>query len=223
MKKILIIEDDDYLAHEIADHVNSWGYETRCIDDFRNVLPAFADFTAQLVLIDISLPFFNGYHWCTEIRKISKVPIIFISSASDGMNVLTALNAGADDFIAKPFDLTILTAKIQALFRRAYEFGNNAFFIEHKGVILDTANAVLLYQGKKIELTKNENKILQILLENRGTVVARDAIMTCLWETDCYIDDNTLTVNILRLRKKLEEASLKDLIVTKKGAGYMVE
>ena len=223
MKKILIIEDDNYLAHEIVDHVTSWGYEAKCANDFKNVLPVFAAFNPQLVLIDISLPYFNGYHWCTEIRKISKVPIVFISSASDGMNILTALNAGADDFVAKPFDLTILTAKIQALFRRAYEFGTNAFFIEHKGVILDTANAVLLYQDKKIELTKNENKVLQILLENRGMVVARDAITTYLWETDCYIDDNTLTVNVLRLRKKLEEAGLKHYIVTRKGIGYMVD
>lgn len=222
-KRILIVEDDSYLSNEIKECLISWNYTAKGIEDFQAVLTEFAAFDPQLVLIDIKLPFFNGYYWCTEIRKISKVPIIFISSATDGMNILTALNAGADDFIAKPFELQILIAKIQALFRRAYEFGSNMFFIEHKGVVLDSANSFFMFNNQRIDLTKNENRILQLLLENRGTPVARDAIMTALWETDSYIDDNTLTVNVLRLRKKMEEAGLNDFIVTKKGIGYMVE
>jgi len=169
------------------------------------------------------LPFFNGYHWCSEIRKVSKVPIIFISSASDSMNIVMAMNMGGDDFIAKPFDLNVMTAKVQALLRRTYDFTGQTNLLEHKGSILNISDATLNYHDRKIELSKNENKILQILLENKGKAVSRDTIMTRLWETDSYIDDNTLTVNITRLRKKLQEAGLSDFITTKKGIGYMVE
>lgn len=223
MYKILIVEDDLIIAKTVKNHIRSWGFEAECVTDFKDVLATFVSYSPQLVLLDITLPFFNGYHWCSEIRKVSKVPIIFISSASDSMNIVMAMNMGGDDFIAKPFDLNVLTAKVQALLRRTYDFTGQTNLLEHKGSILNISDATLNYHDRKIELSKNENKILQILFENKGKVVSRDTIMTRLWETDSYIDDNTLTVNITRLRKKLQESGLSDFITTKKGIGYMVE
>lgn len=223
MYKILIVEDDLIIAKTVKNHIRSWGFEAECVTDFKDVLATFVSYSPQLVLLDITLPFFNGYHWCSEIRKVSKVPIIFISSASDSMNIVMAMNMGGDDFIEKPFDLNVLTAKVQALLRRTYDFTGQTNLLEHKGSILNISDATLNYHDRKIELSKNENKILQILLENKGKAVSRDTIMTRLWETDSYIDDNTLTVNITRLRKKLQEAGLSDFITTKKGIGYMVE
>ena len=176
-----------------------------------------------MILMDISLPFFNGYHWCSEIRKISKVPIIFISSASDNMNIVMAMNMGGDDFIVKPFDLNVLTAKVQAMLRRTYDFAASTTLIEHMRAILNINDNSLTYDGEKIELTKNEFKILNILMENKGKIVRRDVLMNRLWETDSYVDENTLTVNITRLRKKLEAAGLENFISTKKGMGYIVE
>lgn len=222
MYKILIIEDDETIAKAIKNAIESWSYEALCITDFRDIMREFVDYSPHLVLLDISLPFYNGYYWCSEIRKLSKVPIIFISSASDNMNIVMAVNMGGDDFIAKPFDLNVLTAKVQAMLRRTYDFAGQSGFLEHKGAILNTGDATLTYNNEKIELTKNEYKILQILIENKGKVVSRDTIMTKLWETDSFVDDNTLTVNITRLRKKLDEAGLHDFITTKKGIGYMV-
>lgn len=223
MYKILIIEDDLIIAKTVKNHIASWGFEAECVTDFKDVLATFVSYNPQLVLLDITLPFFNGYHWCSEIRKLSKIPIVFISSASDNMNIVMAMNMGGDDFIAKPFDLNVLTAKVQALLRRTYDFAGQTNLLEHKGVILNTSDATLNYNGRKVELSKNENKILQILLENKGRAVSRDTIMTRLWETDSYIDDNTLTVNMTRLRKKLQEAGIADFITTKKGMGYLVE
>jgi two-component system, OmpR family, response regulator protein BraR/BceR len=176
-----------------------------------------------LVLLDISLPFVNGFTLCNEIRKVSKVPIIFISSASDNMNIVMAINMGGDDFIAKPFDLNVLTSKVQALLRRTYDFTGQTNLLEHRGAILNTSDATLTFNGQKIELTKNDQKILSVLLENKGKAVSRDVLMTRLWETDSFIDDNTLTVNINRLRKKLEAIGLDDFIKTKKGLGYLVD
>lgn len=222
MYRILIIEDDMTIAEAVRKHMESWGYEARCVEDFKNVMAEFAAFSPQMVLLDISLPFFNGYHWCTQIRQVSRVPVIFLSSASDNMNIVMAMNMGGDDFVAKPFDLNVLMAKVQAMLRRTYDFGGQTGIFEHNGVILNLSDATVLYEGNKVELTKNEFKILQVLMENRANVVSRDKIMTRLWETDCYVDDNTLTVNVTRLRKKLEEAGVKDFIATKKGIGYFV-
>ena len=222
MYKILIIEDDEIIAKAIKNTIESWNYDAFCITDFRDVMKEFVSYSPHLVLLDISLPFYNGYYWCTEIRKHSKVPIIFISSASDNMNIVMAVNMGGDDFIAKPFDLNVLTAKVQAMLRRTYDFAGQSNLLEHKGAILNTSDTTLTYNNQKIELTKNEYKILKVLIENKGRVVSRDTIMTKLWETDSFIDDNTLTVNITRLRKKLEEAGLNNFILTKKGTGYMV-
>lgn len=223
MYRILVVEDDPVIAGAIEKSVAKWGYEVECVTDFQDVLGHFVRFDPQLVLLDISLPFYNGFHWCSEIRKVSKVPIIFISSASDNLNIVLAMNMGGDDFIVKPFDLTVLAAKIRALLRRTYDFAGQTNLLEHKGAILNLSEATLTYQGEKVQLTRNEHRILQLLLENKGQVVTREALMNYLWETDSYVDDNTLTVNVTRLRRKLEGLGLRGLIVTKKSMGYMVE
>lgn len=222
MYKILIVEDDMTIASSVKEYLRTWGMETEVITDFEKVIENFIAFDPQLVLMDITLPFFNGYHWCQEIRKISKVPIIFLSSMSDNMNIVMAINMGGDDFITKPFDLTVLAAKVQAMLRRTYAFQGQTNVLEHNGAILNLSDTTLLYQEQKADLTKNDFKILQILLENAGKVVSREAIMERLWESDSFIDDNTLTVNITRLRKKLEDIGLEGFIATKKGIGYMV-
>lgn len=223
MYKIMIVEDDRVISSEIKKHLGQWGYDVFSVTDFRNVIADFVSFSPQLVLMDISLPFFNGYHWCTEIRKLSNVPVVFISSLSDNMNIVMAVNMGGDDFIAKPFDIDVLTAKIQALIRRTYDFSSDTSLIEASGVILNTADTTLRYRDEKVELTKNEYRIIEVLIENKGRVVSRDTLMKRLWETDSFVDDNTLTVNMTRLRKKLEDYGLNDFIKTKKGLGYMVE
>lgn len=222
MYRILIVEDDAVIANTLKKHLCQWDFDARCITDFKQVLEEFASYDPHLVLIDISLPFYNGYHWCSEIRKLSKVPIIFISSAADNMNIVMAVNMGGDDFIAKPFDISVLLAKVQAMIRRAYSFQGHVNVMEHNGAILNLSDTTLTYQGEKIELTKNDFKILQLLLENAGKVVSRDAIMTRLWESDSFIDDNTLSVNMTRLRRKLEDAGLRDFITTRKGLGYLI-
>lgn len=221
--RVFIVEDDTVIAAAMKKHLESWGLEAVCAEDFRNILPRFAAFSPHLVLMDISLPFFNGYHWCGEIRKLSKVPVVFISSASDNMNIVLAMNMGGDDFIAKPFDLSVLSAKVLAMLRRSYDFAGQTGLIEHRGAILNTSNGTLSANGQNVELTRNEYRIMQVLLENRGSVVGRDTLMTRLWETDSYVDENTLAVNINRLRKKLSAAGLCDYILTKRGEGYMIE
>ena len=175
------------------------------------------------MLLDVSLPFYDGYHWCREIRKVSRVPVVFVSSAADNMNIVMAMNMGGDDFITKPFDLSVLMAKIQAVLRRTYDFGALSPILEHRGAVLNTADASLTVQGARVELTKNDYRILQTLLERKGSVVSRDTLMEKLWETDSFVDENTLTVNIARLRKKLDAAGLEGFITTKKGLGYLVE
>lgn len=223
MYRILIVEDDEVIGKAMEQHIIAWGCKTRRVSDFQHVLTEFSAFEPHLVLMDISLPFFNGYHWCSQIRTLSKVPIIFISSASDNMNIIMAMNMGGDDFIAKPFSLDVLTAKIQAVLRRTYNFSGHMDLVEHKGAILNVSDATISYQGEKIDLTKNEYRILQTLMENKGKIVRRDTLMTHLWKTDSYVDENTLTVNITRLRRKLEQAGLENFITTKKGIGYIIE
>lgn len=223
MYKILIVEDDSVIAQALASHLSKWNYDTRCIEDFKNIIEEFDQYEPQLVLLDIMLPFFNGFHWCQEIRKVSEVPIIFLSSANDNMNIVMAMNMGGDEFIEKPFDLNVVTAKVQAILRRSYSFQGTVNVIEYHGAVLNLNDATLVNKGQKIELTKNEFRILQILLENTGRIVSRDSIITRLWESDEFIDDNTLTVNVARLRKKLDQAGLEQMIRTKKGIGYMVE
>lgn len=223
MYKILIVEDDETIAGGLKNHLEKWNYQAECMTDFKDVMGKFVEFEPQLVLLDIVLPFFNGFHWCQEIRKISKVPIIFLSSANDNMNIVMAMNMGGDEFIEKPFDLNVLTAKVQALLRRAYSFQGNVNVLEHEGMLLNLNDASLSYKGEKISLTKNEFRILQMLMENAGKIVARDDIIARLWESDEFIDDNTLTVNVARLRKKLENAGMEGRIKTKKGIGYYLD
>lgn len=220
MYKIFMVEDDEIIARSIREHLQAWNYDVCCVEDFSNVVAEFVRFDPQLVLMDITLPFFNGYHWCSEIRKISKVPVIFLSSAADNMNIVMAVNMGADDFISKPFDLEVLTVKIQAMLRRSYDFAGTGSMLEHKGAILNLNETTLTYQEQKIELTKNEFRILEILMENKEKVVSRETLMTKLWESDNYVDENTLSVNVNRLRKKLEALGLEEFILTKKGIGY---
>lgn len=220
--RILIVEDDRVIAKSIKQHIEAWGCSARTVRDFSDVMHEFAEFNPHLILMDIGLPFFDGYHWCSEIRKVSQVPVIFISSAADNMNIVMAVSMGGDDFIAKPFDLSVLTAKVQAMLRRTYDFSGASNLIEHRGAILNISDATLIYEGNIVDLTKNEYRILQALMENRGRAVSRDMLMKRLWETDSFVDENTLTVNVARLRKKLEQAGMQDFIQTKKGIGYLV-
>ena len=222
MYRLLIVEDDVRIAEAIKEQTKMWDLDARTVEDFRNVLADFTAYQPHIVLLDISLPFFNGYHWCAEIRKVSKAPIIFISSASDNMNIVMAMNMGADDFIAKPFDMDVLVAKIQALLRRSYDFAASVPVLEHRGAVLNTGDHTLTCGGNDVPLTKNEYRILLCLMENRGRVVSREKLMERLWKTEVFIDENTLTVNVNRLRKKLDAAGLEGFIVTKVGAGYMV-
>lgn len=222
MQKIMIIEDDDIISATLKQHLNKWNYEVFLIDDFENIIDIFLEYQPALILLDISLPFYNGYYWCQEIRKISQVPIIFISSANENMNMIMAMNMGGDDFISKPFDLNVLTAKIQALLRRTYSFTKQSQILTYKDLILNLSDATISYQNQTIDLTKNELKILQLLFEKAETFVPRDDIMIELWQSEQFVDDNTLSVNINRLRKKLDQFALPSFIQTKKGLGYQL-
>lgn len=222
MYKIYIVEDDSSIASAIKQQAEMWDFTVKIAQDFRNILAEFASFSPHIVLLDISLPFFNGYHWCSEIRRVSSVPIIFISSASDNMNIVMAMNMGGDDFVAKPFDQSVLMAKIQALLRRTYDFGKSVTVFEHRGAMLNTGDNTLTYGETKIILTKNEYRILLALMESKGKIVSRERLMERLWETDSFVDENTLTVNVNRLRKKLDAAGLKNFITTKFGVGYVI-
>lgn len=223
MYKIMLIEDDENMANAMRTQLQTWGYEVYCIQNFQKVTEEFLAVEPQLVLLDIMLPFFNGYHWCSEIRKHSNVPILFISSASDNMNIIMAMNMGGDDFIAKPFDLNVLLAKVQAILRRTYDLTGSIPVLEHKGAILNLNDMTLHYGEQILDLTRNEFRILQTLLEQKGKVVSRNTLMMRLWEIDSYVEENTLTVNINRLRKKLVEIGLEDYIKTKVGCGYIIE
>ena len=223
MYKIFIVEDDVAMANAMKTQMEAWENEAKCVQNFQNVISEFMEFDPHLVLMDIMLPFYNGYHWCSEIRKISNVPVVFISSASDNMNIVMAMNMGGDDFIVKPFDLNVLMAKIQAVLRRTYDLAGKIPVLEHKGAILNLNSTTLVYEEHIIELTRNEFRILQTLMENKGKVVSRETLMTRLWKMDCYVEENTLTVNVTRLRRKLEEIGLKDFIKTKVGSGYIID
>ena len=223
MYKIFIVEDDFTMAEVMKRQIESWGHSVHLAEHFADILPEFTEYDPHMVLLDIMLPFFNGYHWCSEIRKISNVPVIFISSASDNINIVMAMNMGGDDFIAKPVDLNVMMSKIQAMLRRTYDMGGKIPVLEHRGTVLNLNDAVLTYQDKQLELTKNEFRILQTLLEQKGKIVSRDTLMTKLWQMDCYVEENTLTVNVTRLRKKLDSIGLTGFIRTKVGSGYLIE
>lgn len=223
MYRIYIIEDDKGIAEGIAGCLRNWGMECRQVSDFRNVLAEIDSYDPHLVIMDITLPYMGGYHWCKEIRKTSSVPIVFISSASDNMTLIMAVNMGGDDFIAKPFDQSVLIAKVSALLRRTYDFDRSANTIQAAGAVLNTDSNTITYNGETFDLAKNEYRILLTLMQNKNKVVSREKLMEALWETDCYVDENTLTVNVGRLRKTLERVGLKDLIRTKFGVGYILE
>lgn len=223
MYRILIVEDDMTIAGVLKRHLEGWDYEVFLAEDFKNIMTEFAETEPDLVLLDLGLPFFNGFYWCTQIRQVSDVPVIFISSAGDNMNIVMAMNMGADEFIEKPFDIHVLTAKVQALLRRTYSYRGSGSLMEYKGCILNLMDATVTNKERKAELTKNEFRIFQCLLENEGRIVTRDEIIARLWEKDAFIDENTLTVNVARLRRKLASVGMEHAVVTKKGIGYMVE
>lgn len=218
----MVVEDDPSVSNALSSVLNSWGFEAVRVLTFENITEQFEKIRPDLILMDLNLPERNGFYWTGEIRNQSSVPIIFVSSADESMNVVTALNQGADDYITKPFDMTVLITKIRALLRRAFDYTSRNDFLEHKGVHLDTSNNEVSFEGKSIELSKNEAKILKILMENKDKIVRREKLMDALWKTDCYIDENTLSVNVNRLRRKLEGVGLQNFIQTRKGIGYMV-
>jgi len=216
----MIVEDDEVISLTLKRHLEKWNFEVYVVEDFEHVMEVFLDYQPTLVLLDISLPFYNGYHWCQEMRKVSEIPIIFISSTNENMNIVMAMNMGADDFINKPFDLNVITAKIQAMIRRTYSFSKQFHILTYKELILNLLEATVSYHDQVIELTKNELKIMQMLFEKAETYVSRDELMIELWQSDQFVDDNTLSVNMNRLRKKLDDFGLDSLIQTKKGIGY---
>ena len=223
MYRILLVEDDPIIAQTVQRHLESWGWQVKAAADFSDVMADFTAFDPQLVLLDITLPFYNGYHWCDLIRRESRVPVIFLSSAADNMNIVMAMHMGGDDFIPKPFDLNVLTAKVQALLRRTYEFAQNQAVLPLGDGVLNLQDGTFVRGEQRLALTRNEFRILEMLLENRGRIVSRDELMERLWSTDSFVDENTLSVNVNRLRKKLEEAGLSDAIRTRKGEGYIIE
>lgn len=222
MQKIMIVEDDITISSMIKEHLEKWNYEVFKTKNFNNIIEDFIHYSPDLVLLDIYLPLYNGYHWCEKIRQISQIPIIFISSANENMNIIMAMNMGGDDFITKPFDLNVLISKIQAILRRTYSFSKEFHILSYQDVYLNLLDATVSYRDQIINLTKNELKILQLLLERPQTIISRDELMNHLWQNNQFVDDNTLSVNMNRLRKKLEEIGLKSFIVTKKGLGYIL-
>lgn len=220
--RILIVEDDETIAKMEKEYLEKWEYNVFCVSDFKNILNDVSEQKPDLILMDVQLPYYNGFYWCSEIRKFSKVPIMFVSSKNDEMNIVMAMDMGGDEFIEKPFSLPVLTAKINALLRRSYSFKGQINMLEHKNVRLNLLNAIVFYGEQQVELTKNEFKILQILMENAGEMVTREQIMQQLWEDDSFIDDNTLTVNVTRIRKKLRSIGVEEFIMTKKGIGYFI-
>jgi len=223
MFKVMIVEDDPKIREILVENLKKWGFDGLYVEDFNEVINNFINYQPHLVLMDINLPCFDGYYWCNKIREVSKVPIIFISSRNNNMDIIMAVNMGADDFVQKPFSLEVLMAKVNALLRRTYSYANvESNVIEYRGAVLNLKEGNLIYRDQKVELTKNEFKILYTLMKNSGAVVSRDKIMRSLWEDESFVDDNTLTVNINRLRKKLEDVGLSEYIQTKKGQGYII-
>jgi len=223
MNRIFIVEDDAVIAKTMADHLSSWDMEVQTVQDFQNVTKEVEAFDPDLVLMDIKLPYYNGFFWCQEIRKSSKVPIVFLSSADDNMNIVMAMNMGGDDFISKPFDLNVLTAKIQAMIRRSYDYKIVSNVMTYNGLTLNLDDTTAEVDGEKLELSRNEFLITKTLMEKQGKIVSREELMERLWGNEEFIDDNTLTVNVTRIRKKLEMSGKPDFIKTKRGLGYVIE
>lgn len=223
MYKILMIEDDLTIAESVCGHLEKWGFATKYVEDFRDVMSLFREYEPDLILLDVNLPYYNGFHWCSEIRKEANTPIVFLSSVSDNMNIVMAMNMGGDEYIEKPFDIHVLTAKVQALLRRTYSLKQEQSILIFKELSLNLSSTDLTCKGEVLPLSKNEYMILQLLMEKHGKVVSREELMERLWGNEEFIDDNTLTVNVTRVRKKLEAAGCVDYIKTKKGIGYILE
>ncbi len=223
MHTIMLVEDDSALCSQIIEGLRKWGFNADSAVNFENIIDDFSKIKPQLVIMDINLPCYDGFYWCNRIREISKVPVIFLSSRDTNMDIIMAVNTGADDYIAKPFSMQILIAKIQAILRRTYDYTTaDHDYLEHRGLILNMGESSVIYGNSKSELTKNEMKILRLLMTNKGRIVSRESIMKLLWDDDQYVNDNTLTVNINRLRSRLSDLGLEDYIETKKGQGYIV-
>ncbi|WP_312441624.1 response regulator transcription factor [Lacrimispora sp.] len=219
--KLFIIEDDIVLRTELISLLESYNYSCETSDNFKNIISEATDSDADLILLDINLPYYDGYHVCREIRKISDVPIMVVTSRNNDMDELMSMNLGADDFITKPYNIQILLARIGAILKRTNQ-KNYSSEIEYKGITLSVAKSTVYYESKEAELTKNELRILSVLMQNSNSIISRDDLMDELWQSDEFVDDNTLTVNVNRLRKKLEEIGAADLIKTKRGQGYMI-
>lgn len=222
MIRIFIAEDDEIIAGEVAKSLNNWGYETVVARAYERIDEEVIESCPQLVIMDISLPFYNGYYWCERIRRQSRVPIVFLSSRADTADVVMAVSMGGDDYIAKPVDTELLIAKIQAVLRRAYDY-ETPVRLRILSAEFDPGASCLLLDGVRRELTKNESRILSALAEKRGAVVSRETLMLRLWDSDEFVDDNTLTVNVNRLRKTLADAGLGDCVKTHKGQGYSLD
>ena len=222
MYRILIVEDDAVIAGAMAEHLCSWGFEAKTVEDLSSVLEELTAFGPHLVLLDVSLPFHNGFYWCAQIRRQSPVPVIFISSRSEDMDIVMAVNMGGDDYIAKPFSMEVLLAKVQAMLRRSYDFAGPSALLSAGDLSLSPAEGKAYFRGEGAELTRNELKILQTLLENKGRVVSRETLMTRLWESDSFVDENTLAVNVARLRRKLSSIGAEGAVETRKGLGYQI-
>lgn len=220
--RVLIVEDDKTIAKELSGYLEMWGYRVKSEEEFTDITETLKGFNPDLVLLDIMLPHKNGFYWCREIRKISKVPIMFISSANEGMNIIMAMDMGGDDFISKPFELPVVASKINALLRRNNLYRGQADTIVVGGVTLNLDDSTVSFENKKEQLSKNEYQIVKLLFENAGELVSREVIMTKLWDNHEFIDDNTLTVNINRIRKKLKNIGVEDFITTRKGLGYKI-
>lgn len=222
MKKILIIEDDEVIREELQNFLRKYGYEVNAPVEFNNIIQYVEKENASLILLDINLPEFDGYYICREIRKTSDVPIIIVTSRDSEVDELISMNLGADDFVTKPYNTEILLARITNILKRTYGNLKTNNILNYKDFNLNLSNATLLYKDKSLELTKNEVKILSYLINNRGNIVKRDSLMEYLWKSDYFVDDSTLTVNINRLRKKLQEIGIENPIETRRGLGYIM-
>lgn len=223
MYHIMLVEDDEALCRQICEGLEKWGFSADMAMNFENIMEDFSRIKPQLVIMDVNLPCFDGFYWCRKIREISKTPVVFLSSRDTNMDIIMGVNTGADDYITKPFSMQVLIAKLQAIIRRTYDYDSTSSeFIEHKGLILNSGEGFITSGSDKAELTRNEHKILTLLMNNKGRVVSRESIMQLLWDDDVYVNDNTLTANINRLRSKLADIGQTDFIITKKGQGYMV-
>lgn len=222
MLKITIIEDDDVIREELKSFLENYGYKVKTPTDFKNILNFLDDDESDLILLDINLPVYDGYYVCREIRKKSEVPIIIVTSRDSDMDELMSMNLGADDFVTKPYNTQILLARISVLLKRSNRNMNPKSILTYKDFEINLANATIKYMGKEIEITKNEVKIMSYLIENKGSIVSRERLMEYLWNSDYFVDDSTLSVNVTRLRKKLDNIGIKNAIETRRGLGYIM-